>query len=195
MPFLLSRRHGGYIFSRNKSSQRYYRSPLRLPAAKWKLVDAKWHWIYNKQPDRPMPMAMPGVDEQDYQRGTSNRRSMSLISKGCIITQRVKRHVSGPCKVLIFIAATFGQNKWYIHVYEPQQDKDCIQCYKTRNQMSSNDCGHTKKYYQLMTTSKSQHATPEVLSKCNGTPTSRSLYEWKVRIHQMESWQHPTVHL
>ena len=76
VPFSLSRRHGGYIFSRNKSSQRYYRSPLRLPAAKWKLVDATWHWIYNKQPSRPMPMAMPGVDEQDYQRGTSNRRSI-----------------------------------------------------------------------------------------------------------------------
>ena len=35
-------------------------------------------------------------------------------------------------KVLIFIAViavNFGQNKYDIHVYQPQQDKDCIQCY------------------------------------------------------------------
>ena len=40
VPFSLSRRHGEFIFSRDKSSQHYYRSPLWLPAASatWKLV-------------------------------------------------------------------------------------------------------------------------------------------------------------
>ena len=59
--------------------------------------------------------------------------------------------------ILSFIAVTFEQN-----MYKPQQDKDCIQCYiPTRHQISATiaNC------YQFMTTSKSQHATSEVLSK------------------------------
>ena len=50
-------------------------------AAKWKLVDAKWHWIYNKQPGRPMPMPYGNARSwwTDYQRGTDGRQRQKQV--------------------------------------------------------------------------------------------------------------------
>ena len=50
-------------------------------------------------------------------------------------------------KSVNFHSGHFWTNKYDIHVYKPQQAKDCIQCYTTRHQMSSKDCGHTNNYY------------------------------------------------